>query len=131
MRCAACNTENPDDGGHCRTCGNTSAPRRKASGRRRTALDEVESPFSPNIDPVNRTAAWAWRLSVFGLIPGAGLLLGPLALLLGVVARRRGKRDPAFTANHLAAAAIILGGLLTITTWLGLALMLLGLRPPH
>jgi hypothetical protein len=68
---------------------------------------------------------------VYGLIPGAGLLLGPLALLLGVVARRRGKTDPAFTANHLATAAIILGGLLSVTTWLGLVLMLLGLRRPY
>jgi hypothetical protein len=129
MRCSVCNTENPDDSASCHRCGTTPTPgTRRKSGRRRSAVEEVDSPFSPYIDPSNRAAARAWCLCMYGLIPGLGLVFGPLAVVFGAVAHRRGKADPGFTGGHFATAAIILGGLLSVTTWLGLALIVIALR---
>jgi hypothetical protein len=67
-------------------------------------------------------------LCVFGLIPGLGLLLGPIAVLLGIRAWARGRSDPAFTLQAAARAAIVLGLLLSLTNWVGLTLMILGWR---
>jgi hypothetical protein len=71
----------------------------------------------------NRAARRALRHGVLGLVPGLGLLLGPLAVVLGVVAERRGKADPTFAAQAHARAAVLLGLALTLTNWVGLALM--------
>jgi hypothetical protein len=56
-----------------------------------------------------------------------GLFLGPAAMVLGVRARRRGLKEPGFTADSPARAAFLLGGLITLTNWIGLVLMIMGL----
>jgi hypothetical protein len=58
------------------------------------------------------------------MIPGLGLVLGPLGIILGWRTLRRAKGDPTFTTPSPAIAAILLGGLLTLTHWIGLALMI-------
>jgi hypothetical protein len=132
MNCPACQGDNPADAewcGHCRAAlaDNGKGPRRKLV-RRRPAVEEADSPFSRHIEPANRPAAYAYRVSIFALVPGVGMLLGPLAVLLGVLALRRGKGDACFTSSNLARAAIVLGGASAVTNWAGLSLMILGLR---
>jgi hypothetical protein len=75
----------------------------------------------------NRAAQWAYRVCVLGLIPGLGLVLGPAAVVLGGWVHR-GKPDLDPTARTLAGASVLLGTLIALTNWLGLALMILGLR---
>ncbi len=54
-------------------------------------------------------------------------MLGPLAVLLGVLAGRRGRDDPAFTGRAAAVAAIVLGTVDAVTNWVGVVLMVMGL----
>jgi hypothetical protein len=120
MRCPTCNTENGKEGVRCNHCGGRLS--------RRVRRRAVEDAFSLNVDPANRPAVRAFRVSVFGLLPGLGLVLGPVALVLGCVARWRARSNPEFTAAWPAWASILLGGILTVTNWVGLALMIVGLR---
>jgi hypothetical protein len=131
MRCPACNAENPPAATACAACGAalTAAP---AARRRRQprGLDEpVDTPFSGRAGGPNGAALRAYRLAVLGLVPALGLLLGPLAAVLGLRARYRARSDPDFTAHSLARAAVLLGALTGVTNWVGLTLMVLGLRP--
>jgi hypothetical protein len=127
MRCSVCNTEAPAEATTCSQCNTALSPPPRRKPRRRGGLDDADTPFSPYIEPPNRPALRAYRLSVYGLVPGAGLLLGPLAVVLALLARHRGKSDPGFTAHAPAKAALLLGSLIGITNWVGLALMLAGL----
>ena len=124
MRCPACKAENADEAAACGTCG---APLTRRP-RRRGVAEESDTPFSPRTEASNRAALRAYRLCVLGLVPGLGLALGPLAMVLGGLARARGRTDPDFTARGPALAAVLLGGLITLTNWLGLALMGWGLH---
>jgi hypothetical protein len=123
MQCPACNKENGEEAVRCGRCGATLSRRRRRNGG-----DDTDTPFSRYIDPANRPAVRAYRLAVLSMVPGLGLLLGPAALVLGSLARRRGKADPDFTARGPAAAAVLFGALTAVTNWAGLALMVLGLR---
>jgi hypothetical protein len=80
------------------------------------------------VEGPNRRAIWAYRISVIGLIPGLGLGLGPAAIVWGLLARLLGRIDPEFTGHGLALTAILLGVLNTLTNWIGLMLMIQGLK---
>ena len=95
---------------------------------RRRAEEDLVDPLAVPVDGTNRVALWAYRLSQWGLIPGVGLVLGPAALVLGVVAGMRGRGDAEFTFRAPARAAVVLGGLVALTNWLGAVLIVLGLR---
>ena len=127
MRCPSCNAETPE-GLSCAACGRPlPAPRRKPA-RKRGVEEVLETPFSRHVEPANRPAMRAFRVAVYALVPGLGLLLGPLAVFLGARAGWRGRSDPAFTARIPARAAVVLGGLISVTNWVGLALMIAGWR---
>ncbi len=97
--------------------------------RRRVVSEESDTPFSSqSVDARGRSAVRAYLVSLYALIPVVGLLLGPLALVMGLLAWLRGRRDPAFKGKSLCKAAVLLGSLLTVTQWAGLALMISGLR---
>jgi hypothetical protein len=96
--------------------------------RRRGVSSESDTPFSDAGDVRGRPAVLAYHVAVCGLVPGLGLLLGPAAVVLGVRARLLGRKDPAFKGRSLANVALVLGLLLAVTQWAGLALMILGLR---
>lgn len=115
MRCPRCDADNPDEAVRCARCG-----RRLA---RRPAARDSDSPFTPGPDPRDPVALNAYRLSVVGLVPFLGLLFGPLGLLFGLFAwvRDRQSRGPAV-------AAMLLGLLSALTNWVGLLLMISGLR---
>jgi hypothetical protein len=89
---------------------------------------EDDTPFSPAATVHNRPALRAYRISILSVLPGVGLVAGPVGFVLGLIARRRGRRDPHFTARGPALAAIILGTLTTVTNWAGFVLMYFGLR---
>jgi hypothetical protein len=97
---------------------------------RRSRVAEVsDTPFSDQAaDTRGALAVWAYRLSLCGLIPFVGLILGPLALVLGLAAATSSWRKLGFKAGSLCIAAIVLGLLLTVTQWWGLAIMIRGLQ---
>jgi hypothetical protein len=114
MRCPACNADNAADARRCASCRAPLPRRRSAAADGAAAAD--------------RAAVRAYRLSVWGLIPLAGLVLGPAAVVLGGLARRRGRADAAFTAHGPALAAVILGAVDTLCNWAGAALLALYFR---
>jgi hypothetical protein len=122
MNCPACQTDNPGTAARCTACGRPLA----SSRSRRCVAEESDSPFSGLGEGRNRPARLAYYMALVGLVPGLGLVLGPAAALLGIWARRRGRNDPAFTGQSPATAALVLGALLALTNWAGLALMIAG-----
>lgn len=119
MRCAACQAENAQDAAKCTACGAAMSTR-----PRRPARNQLpDSPFSPNIEPPNLSAAWAYRIACFGLVPGPGLVLGPAAALLGAFALWRHRGNPEFTAVPLAWFGVSFGILEGATNALGLWLI--------
>jgi hypothetical protein len=94
---------------------------RRSSARRRNLADEEEA----NANGDSR-AARAYRLSLWSLIPGLGLLLGPIAVVLSCVALRGTANDAA--ARNQAKVGILLGSVVSLTQWLGIALMICGWR---
>jgi hypothetical protein len=127
MRCPSCDAETPEAPA-CASCGRPLPAPRRRPPRKRGVAEVLETPFSEHVEPANRPAMRAFRVAVYGLVPGLGLFLGPLAIVLGALAGWRGRSDPAFTAPTPARAAVVLGALITLTNWLGLALMLAGWR---
>src|SRR5689334_14385587 len=123
MPCPSCQTENPPEAPRCTRCGReltarppeppaalpqparqarAAAARAERASKRRTAGEDVESPFGELPPEPNRAAVVAYRWSVASLVPGLGLVLGPLALGLGLRAGRRGRSDPGFTGTNFA-----------------------------
>jgi len=122
MRCPACNVENAAGASQCSACGEEL----KRKPRRRGLASESQTPFSTQSDTRHPLALMAYRCAVFGLIPFLGLLLGPAALVLGILAWRRVKGNPT-QGSGAARAAMVLGSLVMLTNWTGLAFMLIGL----
>jgi hypothetical protein len=124
MRCPACQAENKDDDARCQACGAALAKSRPS--RRSRAIHQ--GPVSPETEARNRAARRAYRVAVAGLVPGLGLVLGPAAVVLGSIARRRSRDDPQFSARGPVLGAIIFGTAITFANWIGFALMYLGLH---
>jgi hypothetical protein len=103
-------------------------PPEKSRRRRRAVREDADSPFGGPIEPANRSAVYAYRCAIVGLIPIVGMVLGPVALVWGWLAWRRGRTDPHFSALGPAYLAMFLGALLTLTQWAGAYLMYVGLR---
>jgi hypothetical protein len=135
MHCPACHTENAVEAVACSACGRAlrsdaaeavaappvAASRRSSSRRRRNANADDPSAINDSDNP----AAWrAYRVSLWSLVPGLGLFLGPVAVLLGYRAMRSAGDDA--SARNRAKAAVLFGVLITLTQWLGVALMIYG-----
>ena len=124
MLCSACQTENAAESSRCSSCG-TSLNRRP---RRREANSKTDGPNSRNSLPPDPLAVKAYRLSVWALIPGVGLLLSPAALLLGILAWRQAGANPEHRRTGHVFATLFLSTLTILTNWLGLWIMWLGCR---
>jgi hypothetical protein len=99
--------------------------------RRREPVDETDSPFGSRPDDSRpATALRAYRCAVYGLVPLAGLLLGPAAIVLALRAWREGRRDPEVRGDGYVVAALVLGTVTLLCHGLGLALMVMGLTTP-
>ena len=122
MRCPACKAENPNDVKKCTSCGEAFTPRQ----RRRAAADDANGASNPEAELHNAAALRAYRICLYSLIPGVGLLLGPVGLFLGVVAAIRSRGVPGYSAKGVALGAILLGTLVTATQWAGVTLMAIG-----
>jgi hypothetical protein len=121
MRCPACGAENPEEAKRCPACGERAA--RKP--RRRDAGEDIDSPFAMRPDSPLAPAARAYRCAVYSLIPLAGLLLGPLAIVLALRAWREGRRDEEARGSGYVVAALALGLATMLCNGAGVALMVI------
>jgi zinc-ribbon domain len=121
MRCPACGAENPEEAKRCTACGERTA--RKA---RRRDPDDADTPFAPRPDSPLAPAMRAYRWGVYSLIPFAGLVLGPLAVVMAVLAWREGRRDPEARSNGYVLAALALGLAALLCNGVGVALIVIG-----
>jgi uncharacterized Tic20 family protein len=96
-------------------------PRR---GRNRKDRADMPASFLPER---NRFARKAYLCALFGLIPFAGLLLGPIAIFYGRRGYRDGKLDADGNGVAHSAVSMVLGGLETIAHCAGLPLVASGL----
>ena len=125
MNCPACQAENNTKAVTCATCGHSlrddgERPGRRSGSRRRNG-EAAEAAVTDSNNP----AAWrAYRVSLWSVIPGLGLLLGPVATLLGCRAVRAAGDD--LSASNRAKAAIVFGAGSTLTQWLGVTLIYFG-----
>jgi hypothetical protein len=128
MLCSVCRTENPAANSRCSSCGNSLNVLRSSRVRRRVGADEIDTAFTPTTNPANAAANRAFRVSLYAMIPVVGAVLGPFAVLLGVLALWRPRPGAILTAHASGYAAVVLGGLVTLTNWAGLTLIALSFR---
>jgi hypothetical protein len=133
MNCPACHVENPTVAVTCFACGaslksepaeSASAPprqsERRSGSRRRGPADEGESAAAGEVtDPATLRA---YRVALLSLVPGLGLLLGPAAVVLGLLAARRVPEDIA--SRNRAKVAVLCGAVVALTQWIGFVLMI-------
>lgn len=94
-----------------------SKSRKAARGIRHDPTTEAVSTIIPY---KNVRALIAYYLGVFSLIPCAGLVLGPAAVVLGILGLRYVKANPTAKGTGHAIAGIVLGGLTTLANWVGI-----------
>lgn len=75
----------------------------------------------------NPRAFTSYKCALYGLIPLAGLVLGPIAIGLGIAGWRAANLDSKREGMAQSRAAIVLGTLETITNGVGVALIVIGL----
>jgi hypothetical protein len=98
----------------CRHCGEYLDP----SARPRDRPDAVERALLPVGRPASAIAAG--YLALFGVIPIFGLPFSLSAVVFGILALRKINRDPDLSGKGRAWFGIILGGLMTAVSLLGL-----------
>jgi hypothetical protein len=124
MRCPGCGADNPVKVKRCAACGERLSRRPP----RRVIPDETDSPFARRGEGPGGTALAAYRYGIYSLVPFAGLVLGPVAVVLAVIAWRQGQADPAAKRPGHVMAALFLGTVTLLANGIGLALMAVGLR---
>jgi hypothetical protein len=94
---------------------------RNARPARRPRYDDDEFDDEDGNDVVetlipykNGLALGAYYCGVFGLVPILGMILGPIALVLGILGLRYSRRNPKARGAGHAITGIILGGLSTV-----------------
>jgi predicted Zn finger-like uncharacterized protein len=90
---------------------------RSRKNTRNIRRDPTGDAVSTIIPYKNGRALLAYYLGVFSFIPCVGLLLGPAALILGILGMRYVKANPTAKGTGHALAGIIMGTLTTLGYW--------------
>lgn len=75
----------------------------------------------------NPTALMSYYCGVFSLIPGLGLILGPIALVLAFLGFRAKSKNPQVKGTGHAIVGMVLGGLVTLGHIVLIILMVVGI----
>jgi hypothetical protein len=118
MRCSSCKAEVAKDAKECAACG------AKVRRTRKRAAEAAEMPLTHEADLGGRATQWAYRCAMYGLIPLAGLVLGPLAVVLALLGYRQDRSSAG--KGRVALAVMAIGAAVLLTNWVGVALMVLG-----
>ena len=65
----------------------------------------------------NQNALLAYYAAIFGLVPGLGLILGPVAQILGIMGLCKATVDPSVRGAYHAIFSIALGMIVTLLNW--------------
>lgn len=93
------------------------APIRPLRIRRDIERDPTTETVATIIPFRNARALIAYYCAVFSVIPCAGLVLGPIAFLLGILGMRYVRTHPSAHGTGHALVGIILGGLTALANW--------------
>jgi hypothetical protein len=87
------------------------------------------SPLASWVPFGNTPACLAYAASAIGLVPGLGLVFGPLAIVFGYFGLRKVRRNPELRGEgHSLIMGLGLGSLETVVNAVGLALVWYGWR---
>jgi hypothetical protein len=98
-------------------------PREDQDDDVRIRRPDVVETFIPYKNPL---ALIAYYIGVFAFIPCAGLLLGPAALVLGILGIRYRNKHPTAGGLGHAITGVVLGSLTTLANWGIVLLMTIG-----
>lgn len=87
---------------------------------------QSDDPVSTIIPYKNVRALAAYYCGVFGLIPFVGAVLGPIALILGILGLRYVKANPAAKGTGHAIAGIVLG-IIDLYNWVLVIFFVVGI----
>ena len=124
MRCSACQAEIPDESAQCPVCGGIQSQATAPRKARRRSESVVEADLA-------RAAAYNHRvkrivpLTLVAIIPGLGLVLAPVVIVLISLVLRSGKGDPMFTAARGAWVTLAIALVVMACNWIGLGLIVL------
>ncbi len=124
MRCSACQAEIPDDSAQCPVCEGIQSKATAPRKARRRSDSDVEADLARATaynHQVKRIVLW----SLVSILPGFGLVLAPVVIVLISLVLRRGKGDRMFTAAAGAWGTLVIAILTTACNWVGLVLIAL------
>ncbi len=90
---------------------------RRHRRRYRDDADDHDSGLNTLIPYKNPQALTGYYVGIFSLVPCFGLLLGPAALILGILALRYRQQRPSAGGLAHAIVALVLGSLTTLGNW--------------
>lgn len=129
MRCPTCDTPNAPEARFCAQCG------AKLASDRAAVLDIEEEDAADGGGAVetlipykNAKALSAYYFGIFSLIPGLGLVLGPMALIFGIFGIRHSSLNPRARGTGHAVVGTILGLLTFILNVVGLIMLVTNWR---
>lgn len=109
MYCQACGAQNDENNFRCTACRASLHPSPPGP-----AIQTADPALAGLIPYKNSCALVGYYLGVFSLIPCVGLLLGPIAVILGVLGLRAVREHPDRKGTIHAWTAIILGACATL-----------------
>lgn len=96
--------------------------------RRRGLHQQSATPFSAEMAARARGPLRGYKIGLYSMIPGLGVILGPVALLSGLWYKFKHRKEKEFPGENFAVASMLLGAMVTVTNWLGLFFILSGLK---
>src|SRR5262249_30249739 len=115
-----CNAENDDKAKACASCGT-------ALRRSRVRKRNDEEAASQQTEAYNREVMALYRWCLLALIPVAGLVLGPLVAWRAHCFKKKAANDPMLAGAVPVGLAFWMGVMSGVLSWVGVALMALGL----
>ena len=126
MLCPACDAPNPPEATRCKKCGERLRGRSRREREDEYEEDEEgEDALQVLVPYKNTRALLSYYFGVFSLIPFLGNVLGPAALLLGILGIKYANAHPQAKGKGHAIAGIVLGTLTILAWWVAPAVLFL------
>jgi hypothetical protein len=126
MRCSACQAEIPDESAQCPICGGIQSQAPTPRKARRRSESDVEADLA-RASAYNHRVKRIGLLTLLAIIPGFGLVLAPIVVVLISLVLRSGKGDPMFTAARGARVTLVIAIITGACNWIGLGLIAMSL----